>query len=211
MRIKILTALLFLVSITYISCNDSGRQESGTENNQNCLTDQQKAILSDDSLINELFEDTFSFDETYKKNAALAGKPPYTGSVVKYKDAKPCIDLYKTTMALYGIDERKPSPTNVTISKTLQITYDEFFRGKELKKFLRQAARKRKMLFGSNKHLSIAITFGICTHDFATEYDPSREGRICIFLVTRTWDDGTKQWLLDDPDDDTFDFGGIHP
>lgn len=122
-------------------------------------------------------------------------------------------------MATYGIDELDPRTINLRVPTSLKITLFEGFRGKEMKKFIRQAARNRKGLFGKNKRLAIRVEFGIYTRKVANDlHVPKRYGRICVFLVTKLYEKkkGNKWAVLDndpdeDADDDAFNFGGIKP
>jgi hypothetical protein len=127
-------------------------------------------------------------------------------------------------------------------SPIVQLTTREIFRGKELKKFLRKAARQHSKFLGlpSPINTSVRVVLGICTKKYADSVgDPSRTGRICLFLATGKFDDTkggpkgpwsllTKEYLTsskEDPekanflhkllhgDDDleVFDFGGLEP
>jgi hypothetical protein len=215
MKIKILINALIIGSMVFFSCRNSDTSVRQGDNDQSCLTTVQKEILKEDSLLNELFDDTSEFYQSVGFAAAPANRSNY-GTIVDYEDVKPCLDFYKTTMAQYGIDERDPTGIDLRVLTSLKITWAEIFRGRELKKFIKNAAALHRTLFRNNKNLEIQVRLGRYTHDFAAEYDPTREGRLCVFLVTKLYrdisTDSTKRvWVEDGFDKKSFNFGGMEP
>ncbi|MFN4315691.1 MAG: hypothetical protein ACK4E0_15430 [Chitinophagaceae bacterium] len=196
MSMKLLSLACVLSAGLLFSCKDCPPESAG------------KTTLADSDA--EIWE--MLTTEEFDTLAPWADKRKNYGTVIPFKDVKPCLKLYEETMVNHRVVRDVNNPPPVTDnSKYIPITLWESFRGKELKKFLKKAAARRGVL-PSNKKLEIRMAIGIYTKEFAQKYDPSREGRIGIFLVTKKYKEVANVWMDDeDEDDSSFNFGGIHP
>lgn len=131
-----------------------------------------------------------------------------------------CLKAYEELMKKHGIIDKVES-TNLNIKTTSMITYDESFRGRELKNFLRRAAYRKRMVGGGYK-LTVRVAIGVYTQTYMDSVnkghtkpivEKDKLGRIAIFLMTRTRGKNEKPELKEDgPDDDiSFDLGEINP
>jgi hypothetical protein len=209
MKKKLFIAVVVSAAFGFFSCQQSSNATQANISEKRYLTDAEKDLLREDTLIKEFFEDTTYIGAI---NKFAPPGPRYFGKIVPYKEAEPCIKLYEETMKKYGI-VRSPVTTPITITPTLKITLSEIFRGKELKTFIKNAAGIHGGVFSNSKHAAVLVVPGIYTREFVANRDPSREGRIGMFLITHKYDYDTthKQVFNDEIDNDAFDFGGIEP
>ena len=186
------------------------------------------SLVRNDSLLNDLFEDedrdrhdTHAITATIKPNNGFGIKVS-TDTVEKY-----CLPEYERVMNDHGFPSTPPQPgQRPTLPSDLRlITLMEHFRGKEIIKFLRQAAHLHGLLgtVGGKKKVRVQIAFGIYTKPYldylvkTVQVDPAdiagKEGRVGIFLISKAEDPTTKKKILVAPadDPDSFDFGGLKP
>lgn len=196
-----------------------------------CLTDEEKGILHDWKQLDTLSTDQDKDIDTIQFNT---GGTNY-GQSVPLAEAEPCFRAYDTLMPKHGIMNHPP-PASIALGSVtpIQITTRECFRGRELNKFLRNAAKLHCALLHIPHpvNTSIRVALGVCTPEYAAaRKDPRRAGRICVFIASGKFEPGTKgktaEWkpinltdykkfldpkLFDPGDDNTvFDFGGLEP
>jgi hypothetical protein len=201
MRLKLFIILLLLSSIQLSSCKNDEREIN--EENEDL-----KAMLEEPGV--------FGLNGTGKDHG------DNYGTVVPTCEADDCIKKFADSMANHGIVPGLPRDTNLLVKRTLTLTDYEYFRGYEVLDFLRKAQKLRGKWYElgtvKKKRLCVRVEFGIYTPEYcAKRGDPSKVGRIAVFLCSRAWTEDPithkiRFFDVEDPGDpQSFDFGGIHP
>jgi hypothetical protein len=224
-RKLLLLSLLALSIVCMMSCNNNQSAKTA------CPQDFNDTLKTGGDMLSFLLEDSTELAEDKLHEKALAADTSNENAVaaatatcvdcgqrVLTADVDECVKAFAPFMQKHCLDDTKHACSMPPQMTDIYTDY-EAFRGRELRKFMVHATKK-KGLINAYKNMTLSVKLGVYTQHFVDTYGKKeRLGRIGIFIMTckRETKNGksalvplyAKTETAQDPD--SFDFGGIHP